>query len=350
MKIRIVPLGAGQDVGRSCILVQLGGHTVMLDCGMHMGYNDRRRFPNFSFISKTGRFNEIVDCVIISHFPLDHCGALPLFTEMSGYSGPIYMTHPTKAICPILLEDMRKVMVERQGERYFFTQDMVKNCMNKVTTVNLRETVKVKDDLEITAFYAGHVLGAAMFLVRSGGESVLYTGDYNMTPDRHLGAASVPRCEPDVLITESTYATYIRDSKKTREETFLRRVHSCVREGGKVLIPVFSVGRSQELMILLESYWDRMNLKIPIYVTSGLTRFSNEYYKLFVNWTNQKIKNTFHERNMFDFKHIEQFDMSYATEDRPMVALASPGMLHAGASLEIFKLWAPHKKNMVILP
>ena len=78
--MKIVPLGAGQDVGRSCIIVTMGDDStgtknIMFDCGMHMGYNDKRRFPDFSYISKTGgNFTEMLDCIIVSHFHLDHCG------------------------------------------------------------------------------------------------------------------------------------------------------------------------------------------------------------------------------------------------------------------------------------
>jgi len=348
--MRIVPLGAGQDVGRSCIIVTVGGKNIMLDCGMHMGYNDERRFPDFSYITRAGHLTQHLDCVIISHFHLDHCGALPYFSEMVGYDGPIYMTHPTKAICPILLEDYRKITVERKGETNFFTSQMIKDCMKKVITVNLHQTVKVDDELEIKAYYAGHVLGAAMFQMRVGTESLVYTGDYNMTPDRHLGAAWIDKCRPDVLITESTYATTIRDSKRCRERDFLKKVHESMDKGGKVLIPVFALGRAQELCILLETYWDRMNLKAPIYFSTGLTEKANHYYKLFVTWTNQKIKNTFVQRNMFDFKHIKPFDRSYIDNPGPMVVFATPGMLHAGLSLQIFKKWAPDEKNMVVIP
>ena len=89
------------------------------------------------------------------------------------------------------------------------------------------------DELEIKAYYAGHVLGAAMFYIRVGQSSVVYTGDYNMTPDRHLGAAWIDRCRPDLLITESTYATTIRDSKRCRERDFLKKIHETVDKGGK---------------------------------------------------------------------------------------------------------------------
>ncbi|NXH14212.1 INT11 protein, partial [Bucco capensis] len=349
-EIRVTPLGAGQDVGRSCILLSIAGKNVMLDCGMHMGYNDDRRFPDFSYITQNGRLTDFLDCVIISHFHLDHCGALPYFSEMVGYDGPIYMTHPTKAICPILLEDYRKITVDKKGEIHFFTGQMIKDCMKKVVAVHLHQTVQVDEELEIKAYYAGHVLGAAMFQIKVGCESVVYTGDYNMTPDRHLGAAWIDKCRPQLLITESTYATTIRDSKRCRERDFLKKVHETVERGGKVLIPVFALGRAQELCILLETFWERMNLKAPIYFSTGLTEKANHYYKLFITWTNQKIRKTFVQRNMFEFKHIKAFDRAFADNPGPMVVFATPGMLHAGQSLQIFKKWAGNEKNMVIMP
>lgn len=374
--MRVVPLGAGQDVGRSCILVTVGSKNIMFDCGMHMGYNDERRFPDFKYIGPDA--SSRIDAVIISHFHLDHCGALPAFTELHGYDGPIYMTYPTRAIVPILLEDYRKIMVERHGGNpsrsasdqrgrqdlqqagpadnssppvfTFFTSEDIKNCMKKVIPLNLHQTVLLDGDCEIRPYYAGHVLGAAMFYVCCGGESVIYTGDYNMTPDRHLGAASIDRLRPDLLITETTYATTIRDSKRIREREFLREIHRCVDRGGKILIPVFALGRAQELCILLETYWERVNLTAPIYFSAGMVEKANYYYQLFIQWTNQKIKDTFATRNLFDFRHIRPFDRSCLDRPGPCVIFATPGMLHAGMSLEVFKRLAPGPENMVIIP
>lgn len=117
-----------------------------------------------------------------------------------------------------------------------------------------------------------------------------------------------------------------------------------------MLIPVFALGRAQELCILLETYWDRMNIKVPIYFSTGLTEKANHYYKLFISWTNQKIRNTFVQRNLFDFKHIKAFDRSYIENPGAMVVFATPGMLHAGLSLQIFKKWAGDENNMLIMP
>eukprot|EP00012_Vannella_robusta_P000678 CAMPEP_0206188106 /NCGR_PEP_ID=MMETSP0166-20121206/3389_1 /ASSEMBLY_ACC=CAM_ASM_000260 /TAXON_ID=95228 /ORGANISM="Vannella robusta, Strain DIVA3 518/3/11/1/6" /LENGTH=417 /DNA_ID=CAMNT_0053603795 /DNA_START=450 /DNA_END=1700 /DNA_ORIENTATION=- len=168
-----------------------------------------------------------------------------------------------------------------------------------------------------------------------------------MTPDRHLGPASIEKLRPDLFITETTYATMIRDSKRCRERDLLKRIHKCVDNGGKVLIPVFALGRAQELCILLDTYWEQMNLKVPIYFSAGLTEKANYYYKLFINWTNQKIKETFVKRNMFILNTSER---QMADEPGAQVLFATPGMLHAGTSLEVFKKWAGSERNMVIMP
>ena len=352
MQIKVVPLGAGQDVGKSCILVTIGGKNIMMDCGMHPGYNDHRRFPDFRYISREGNFKGLIDLVIISHFHLDHCGSLPYFTEVLGYDGPLYATHPTKAIMPILLEDYRKISVDRRGveQKDFFTSEQIKQCMLKVTPCSLEETITIEPDFEIRPYYAGHVLGACMFYIRVGQQTLLYTGDYNMTPDRHLGAACCDKLRPDLMITESTYATTIRESKRWRERDLLDSVTQTVRAGGKVLIPVFALGRAQELCLLLDAHWERTGLNAPIYFSAGLTEKANWYYKLYISWTNQKIKDTFVKRNVFDFQHIRPFDRVLIDEPGPMVLFATPGMLSGGLSMEVFKKWAPSEHNLVIMP
>ena len=84
-----------------------------------------------------------------------------------------------------------------------------------------------------------------------------------------------------------------QNSKRCRERDFFKKGHDCVDRGGKVLIPVFALGRAQELCILLETYWERMNIKAPIYFAVGMTEKANSYYKMFITWTNQKIRKTF---------------------------------------------------------
>lgn len=223
--------------------------------------------------------------------------------------------------------------------------------LSPVTCVSVNETFTISPGFTVRAHYAGHVLGAGMFEVVVGSQRAVYTGDFNMTPDRHLGAARIGRVCPDVLISESTYATTIRDSKRAREQDFLQRVKDCVTKGGKVLIPVFALGRAQELCILLDAYWTRMGLKdvAPIYFGAGLTSRANEYFRMHIGWTNETLKTAFTSKgeNRFNFKNITQFERHYSTQPGPMVVFATPGMLHAGLALELFKLWCGGMSNRV---
>ena len=139
-----------------------------------------------------------------------------------------------------------------------------------------------------------------------------------------------------VLTVYPRYATIIRDSRRLREREFLGKVHECVANGGKVLIPVFALGRSQELCLLIESYWERLSLDVPVYFSAGLTEKANHYYRLYLQWTNQMIKSALNERNIFEFKHIKTFEKHMADQPGPMVLFASPGMLHSGTAAIIF--------------
>ena len=116
------------------------------------------------------------------------------------------------------------------------------------------------------------------------------------------------------------------------------------------MIPVFALGRAQEVCILLETYWSRTKNKVPIYFAAGLISKANFYYKLFVNWENEKLKNSFVENNMFEFKYISSFDRNLIKSPEPMVLLATPGMLHGGLSMQVFKEWCSEPKNTLIIP
>ena len=341
-------------MGRSCVLVSLHGKCIMFDCGMHMGYSDDRRFPDFSLLG--ANLTSLIDLVVISHFHLDHCGALPYFTEQCGYDGPVIMTAPTRDIAPLLLEDYRKIMVERKGEQGFFTSAMISDCMSKVKILNLNET-SVFGDISVTAFYAGHVLGAGMFLVEVNGQSVLYTGDYNTTADRHLGGARLPHAlRPDLLITESTYATTVRPTtKRYREQDLLRNIHACVAKGGKVLIPTFALGRAQELCMLVDAYWSRnadLSQNVPVFMSAGLAEKATEIYQRHLDWTNESTQRSarLNHQNPFDFKHIRPWEKHFLNSAGPMVLFSTPGMLHSGQSLEVFRFWAEDPKNLLIIP
>jgi integrator complex subunit 11 len=346
MSIRIIPLGAGQEVGRSCIVVQIEGKVVMFDCGLHMGFQDHRRFPDFSQLL---RKQLVVDVIVVSHFHMDHIGGLVHFCEVVGFNGPIVMTVPTRAIARLQFEDAYKISPQNGSLQ------QIEACLQKVVTIQLHQSLIVAG-IELTPYYAGHVLGAAMFEARVGNHSVFYTGDFNTTPDRHLGPAETPRIRCDVLITETTYATTMRDSKRVRESDFIDIVSRTVRDGGKVLIPVFALGRAQELCLLLDTYWERAKLGyVPLMFASPMVERANAYYRMFVEWTSDYLRKKHVWEGLSGFQY--SFVRSMVPEDQriidspgPCVVFATPGMLHTGYSLELFTKWCSDHRNTVIIP
>lgn len=132
--------------------------------------------------------------------------------------------------------------------------------------IDFHQTVET-NGIRFQAFRAGHVLGASMFLIEIDGIKILYTGDYSREEDRHLKPAEFPDCEVDVLIVESTYGVRKHESREKREQDFTKHVTEIVSRGGKCLMPVFALGRAQELLLILNEHWQKHPelAKVPIY-------------------------------------------------------------------------------------
>lgn len=171
-------------------------------------------------------------------------------TSFKGGKGKVFMTHPTKAIYKMLLSDYVKVSNIAVEEVLYDEQDLV-NSMERIETLNYHQEIEHKG-IKIWSYNAGHVLGAAMFMVEIAGVKILYTGDFSRQEDRHLMAAEIPNIMPDVLIVESTYGVHIHESRQEREKRFTGTVRDIVfNRSGKCLIPVFALGRAQELLLIL---------------------------------------------------------------------------------------------------
>ena len=194
-----------------------------------------------------------------------------------------------------------------------------------------------------------------MFLIEIAGVRILYTGDYSREEDRHLMIAEKPPGDKpvDVMICEATYGVQNHMPRLEREKRFTGLVHEIVSRGGRCLLPVFALGRAQELLLILDEYWQNNPelQSVPIYFASSLAKRCMSIYQTYINMMNERIKNLFNISNPFIFKHIstiksiEQFD-----DIGPCVMLASPGMLQNGLSRELLELWCPNKKNGVIVP
>ena len=341
----IRPLGAGQEVGRSCHILEFKDKRILLDCGIHPGLTGMDALPFVDMIEA-----DQIDLLLVTHFHLDHAGALPWFLQKTTFRGKCFMTHATKAIYRWLLSDFIKVS-NIATEQMLYTEQDLETSMDKIETINFHEEKEVSG-IKFWAYNAGHVLGAAMFMVEIAGVRVLYTGDFSREEDRHLMAAELPSIRPDVLIVESTYGTHIHEKREDREHRFTQTVSDIVSRGGRCLIPVFALGRAQELLLILDEYWAAHPElhEIPIYYASSLAKKCMAVYQTFVNAMNEKIRRQIAVNNPFVFKHISNLKgIDHFDDVGPCVVLASPGMMQSGLSRELFEMWCTDPKNGCIV-
>lgn len=356
-------LGGGNEVGRSCHILEYKDKVVMLDAGVHPAYSGLESLPFYDDFDLSR-----VDVLLISHFHLDHAASLPYVMQHTNFRGRVFMTYPTKAIYKWLLNDFVRVTnisdnVGNSGDEnstdsnnangILYTDEDLRESFDRIETVDYHSTVEV-DGIKFTAYHAGHVLGAAMFFVEMGGIKTLFTGDYSREEDRHLSSAEVPHKKPDLLITESTFGTATHVPRLEREHKLTKMIHSTLQQGGRCLLPVFALGRAQEILLILDEYWDEHKdlQKIPIYYASGLAKKCMSVYERYIYMMNDHIKAKMAESNTnpFFFKYIKNINTREKMKDsNPCVLIASPGMLQNGLSRRVLEKWCPDPRNAVIL-
>ncbi|TGO22627.1 hypothetical protein BPAE_0160g00030 [Botrytis paeoniae] len=356
-------LGGGNEVGRSCHIIQYKGKTVMLDAGMHAGYDGLAALPFYDDFDLS-----TVDLLLISHFHVDHAASLPYVLAKTNFKGRVFMTHPTKAIYKWLIIDSVRVggASSGGGSQPVYTEADHLTTFAQIEAIDYHTTHTISS-IRVTPYPAGHVLGAAMFLIEIAGLKIFFTGDYSREDDRHLVSAEVPKgVKIDVLITESTYGIASHIPRLEREQALMKSVTSILNRGGRVLMPVFALGRAQELLLILDEYWGKHPefQKIPIYYASNLARKCMLVYQTYVGSMNENIKRLFRERmaeaeanstsggrgGPWDFKYIRSLKNLDRFDDvGGCVILASPGMLQNGISRQLLERWAPSDKNGVII-
>ena len=356
--LELIPLGSGSEVGRSCLFLKFAGIKIMLDCGIHPAHNGLISLPFFDVIDPSE-----VDLLLITHFHLDHCGALPYFLTKTTFKGKCYMTQPTKELYKFLISDYIKVSQVSKSEESLYNESDLEKSYNMINEVDFKQTIcfNIRNtNIKFTAYNAGHVLGAAMFLIEIEDVSILYTGDFSREEDRHLQPADLPNVKVNVLIVESTYGIQKHDPRNEREHMFKKLVTDVVRKKGKCLLPVMISGRVQELLLILEECWAKEEdlRQVKIFFVSSLATKCLEIFKKNINIMGEKIKRNHlveGTRNPFDFdfitsvKNKEEMMMKGYDENKPCVVFASPGMLQQGLSRDLFEMWYNNENNATII-
>lgn len=360
-------LGAVRTVTGSMHLLSVNGKNLLLDCGLYQGRRAESFERNRSFPFDPATLN----AVILSHAHIDHAGNLPNLAR-SGFRGPIYCTPATRDLCNVMLYDsahLNERDVEYVNKKHrkrneplveplYTTQD-VDAAMGLFSAVSYRQTRELVDGVKLTLYDAGHILGSAVSVLeideRGRRVRLGFTGD--------LGRKQMPILkdpEPigdvDILISESTYGGRIHEPASGMKRSLLAVVKRTVERGGKVIVPAFSVGRTQELVYHLFELFDAGELpSIPIYIDSPLAVNVTDVFRRHPECFDAETLAYLHQQeDPFGFgrlRYIRSVDESKALNDQrePCVIIAASGMCEGGRVLHHLANNIEDSRNTVLI-
>jgi len=351
--IRVTFMGAGREVGRSCLLLQTPVSKILLDCGINVAaYNSSDKFPYFDI----PEFNiENLDAVILSHAHLDHSGLVPYLYKM-GYKGPVYMTQPTRDIAALLALDFIGVAYKKASSPLFSSSD-IKEMVKHSICLEFNEVTDITPDVRLTFCNSGHALGAAMVHLNIGNglHNLVYTADMKYGRTRLLDPAitNFPRVE--TMIIESTYGAKedVLPPRRDSEAQLIELIKKTIEREGKVLIPELGLGRAQETMLIIDDAVKQGLLPpVPIYI-DGMIWDINAIHTAYPDFLSSSVRSMiFQDKNPFSSDVFQRVGSSQerkkVIEGGSCIVLATSGMLQGGASVEYFREFASNKRNTIV--
>ena len=350
--VRITILGAAQEVGRSSILVETAESRILLDFGLNPA---RGLSPNaFPRLDLIGLEPEDIDAVIVSHAHLDHCGLVPYLFKY-GYRGPVYATEATRDLMILLLKDFLEV-TEREGKEPPFSMRDVETMLLHTLTLKYNVVTDIAPDVRLTFYNAGHILGSAIvhLHIGNGFYNVVYTGDFKFGKTRLLEKADASFPRVDTLIMEGTYGASDQPRREEAEQQLISIVKRTLERRGKVLIPSLSVGRAQEIMLILAEAMKSGKLpKVPVYIEGMIqevTAIHTAYPELLSRNVRQHLDSG---ENPFEYETFIRLEgkeprTEIVEKPEPAIIIATSGMLTGGPAVEYFKLMAPNPDNSIV--
>ncbi|MFO8109078.1 MAG: beta-CASP ribonuclease aCPSF1 [Thermoplasmata archaeon] len=352
---RITALGGYREVGRSCHLLHTRDSKILIDCGADVSSDDNGTpYLNAPELMPL----DSIDAIVLTHAHLDHSGLIPALYKY-GYDGPIYCTSPTRDMAALLQLDYIKVAVSDARDAPFKSSH-IREAVKHTIALEYGETTDIAPDIRLTLHNAGHIIGSAVahLHIGEGDYNAVFTGDikYDKTWLFNQAVNKFPRAE--TVVMEATYGGY-HDLQPSRldaaEQLKDIMIQHIERAEGKVLVPVFAVGRSQEVMLVIEEAMRNEEIpEAPVYL-DGMIWEATAIHTAYPEFLNNKLKKRIFQddENPFMspiFKQIDSVDMrkQICDSSEPAMVLATAGMMNGGPVLEYFKSWGDDPESGIV--
>ncbi len=348
MKIKF--LGAVREVtGSKFLLTTDNGYKILLDCGMYQGKGKETDEDNRNL----GFAPSEVDCIVLTHAHIDHSGLIP-YVVKNGFSGAIVCTHATRDLCAILLSDSGRIQEHdthtnnkkraKQGLpplEPLYSIDDAENALQCFVSISYGKKFNITKEVSVVFTDNGHILGSSsanLTLNENGVEKKLcYTGDIGR---QHNLILKTPQAFPqaDFIITESTYGDRLHDHREQSEKRLQEIIiHTCIKKKGKLIIPAFSVGRTQEMVYSIHLLMDKGWLpKIKVYVDSPLSVNATNIMRMHPEAFNpEMLKRMETDPDPFGFNTLtyirsEEDSKRLNNTEEPCIIISASGMMEAG--------------------
>jgi metallo-beta-lactamase family protein len=363
--MRINFFGATRTTTGSMYLFEINGKRLLLECGLFQGHREETMERNRKFPFDPRK----VDVAVVSHAHIDHIGNLPNLCKQ-GYQGNIFCTSATRDLASIMLVDSANIQEAdaayvsrkraKQGlppvEPLYTTRDAEK-VVQQFVTINYDRPFQVLDGVTVTFRDAGHILGSAQVVldIREGGKSFryLFSGDVGRGNDDILRDPQ-PVENVDYLQVESTYGGREHSARPDAEAEACRLLNETLKQGGKVIIPAFSVGRTQQMVYTLNQLTETGRLpRVPVFVDSPLSVNATEVYRLHPECFNEEIYQFLHQKQnpfgMENLTYIREVAHSLKLNDlkEAAIIISASGMAEAGRVRHHLKNNIGDPKNLV---
>jgi metallo-beta-lactamase family protein len=371
MNMKIKFCGASTGVTGSCHLLTSGEHKILLDCGQFQGgkAQDALNYEKFPFEPSE------IECVVLSHAHIDHCGRLPLLTKR-GFEGKIYCTDATADLLSVMLKDSAYIheketewknrKAERAGREQvepLYTIEDAEKTLSLVSPILYDQQIEINSDMKIVFNDAGHILGSAiteLWVTEDDKESkIVFSGDLGMEGRPILRDPTYIK-KADYVIMETTYGNRIHKELGSGVEKLIEIILNTTRRGGNVVIPSFAVGRTQELIYELNRFYDSNNEyrkeldKIFVYIDSPMATTATEIFRRNAQVFDEETREYILKGdNPLEFKNLKFTRSSKESQDlnfnkEPKIIISASGMCEAGRIRHHLKhnLWNP--KNSIV--